>query len=176
MGKSATPLTQWRQIDGHGVDAKEEVQPEAPILGLLPEVPIGCADQPCIDPPRLLRSHARKGAILQHLQQLCLNRQIQAAHFIEKQRSQVRKFHASALGCIRTGEGSLFIAEQLRLDERKWNRRTGHLDPGAFRPIGARMQQLGKDLLACPALPLQQNRDGRIRNTFQLLAGSRHHG
>ena len=53
------PLTQRRQIDGHGVDAKEEVQPETSILGLLPKISIGCADQPRIDAfstPALLRA------------------------------------------------------------------------------------------------------------------------
>ena len=101
---------------------------------------------------------------------------VQAADFIEKQGSLVSQFHASALGRVRPGECSFFIAEQLRLDERVWNRRTGHLDPGILGAIGARMQQLGKDFLARPTLALQQNRYRRIRDPFQLLARHGHHG
>jgi hypothetical protein len=58
------PLTQWRQIDRHSVDAEEEVQPKASIISLLSKVSIGCADKACIDSPRLLRSYTRKVAIL----------------------------------------------------------------------------------------------------------------
>ena len=88
----------------------------------------------------------------------------------------MRQFHAAALGCICPGECSLFITEEFRLDQRMRNRGAGHLDPGAFGATRVGMQQLGKDLLARPALALQQHRNGRFGNPFQLLASRGHRG
>ena len=83
-------LTQRRQVDGHRVDAVEEVKPESPVLSLLPKVSIGRANQPHIHAPRLLCPHPHKAAVLQHLQKLRLNRHIQPAHFIQEKGSPMR--------------------------------------------------------------------------------------
>ena len=131
-GQIGRPLTQRRKIDGYSIDAEEEIQPEVSILGLMPKILLGCANKPSIDSSRFLGSHASKCPILENLQQLCLNRRIQAADFIEKHGSHMRQFHTAALGGIRPGEGAFFIPEQVRLDQRGGDCGTGHLDPGTL--------------------------------------------
>src|ERR1035438_2847503 len=55
------------------------------------------------------------------------------------------------------------------------NSRASYLDPGGLRPIGAHMEQLGKDIFASPALTLQENRHGRFGGPIQLLSSEGHH-
>ena len=169
-------LAQGRQIEGDGVDAKEKVQPEAAIVNALAQVAPGCAHQPGIHLPGILRPDARKLPVLKKLEQLGLYGYVQAAHFVQEESALVRQLNPPALGGMSPGKRPLFVSKELRFDERKRNGRAGDLDPREVGAPGEGMHHLGHDLLTRAALSLNQNRNIGACNPLQLLVGSGHLG
>src|ERR1700733_4696197 len=110
-GKVCNSLAQRRQIDGHCVNAKEKVQAKCAVLDLITEIAVGGRDQPGGDGAGFMASHPDEGTVLQHLQQLRLNGEIQAADLIEEKGAVVRLLDAPKLGRHGACEGPFFIAE-----------------------------------------------------------------
>ena len=104
---------------------REDRQPEVEVLA---ELPLGHraasgrgwsrrrrARRPCSDCVPPTRS---KLLLLEHAQQLGLQRERQLADLVEEQRAAVRQLEASRLARGRAGEGALLVAEQLALEQR----------------------------------------------------------
>ena len=88
-------LAQGREVDGHCVDAEEEVQPEGSVFNLITEVGIGGRDQPRGDGAWFMAAHTDEGSVLQDLKQFGLNSQIEAADLVQKQGPHVRLLNAT---------------------------------------------------------------------------------
>jgi hypothetical protein len=63
------------------------------------------------------RAEPAHAQVLQHPQQLGLQRQVEFADFVEQQRAAVGRFDQANLAGVGIGEGALFVAEQLALDQ-----------------------------------------------------------
>ena len=67
--------------------------------------------------------HALKGPFLEHPQERCLDRQMQAAHFIEHERPTARAFKCPLLSGLCPGECPTLMAKEQALCQRLGNRR-----------------------------------------------------
>ena len=111
-------LAQRRQVDGEDVQPIVQVLAELALGGHGLQVLIGGGDQPDVhlgftggaQPPDL--------AILQHAQQLGLERERHVADFVQQQRAAVGQFETSLAGHQRAGKRALFVAEQLAFNQR----------------------------------------------------------
>src|SRR5262245_34972045 len=154
------PLPQRRNVDGKDVEPVEEILAERFLRDLLFEVPMRGGDDAHVDVDRLRTSEPLDLTFFEHAQQLDLHVRWQIADLVEKDRGIVSQLEASDLPGERTGEGTLFTAEPLTLDERARNRRAvdAHHHPP---PARAHVVNLRRDeLLAGAGLAEQQH--GRI--------------
>jgi uncharacterized protein YoaH (UPF0181 family) len=120
-------------------------------------------------------------ALLQHSQQLGLQRGRHLANLIEQQRAAVGKLQdAGAIG-QRPGERSALVTEQLRLHQLRRNRRAVHLHERRVRALAVPVNRVGHQLLARAVLSLDQHAGVARRNLAdereQLLhlVAARHH-
>ena len=98
---------------GHDVQAVEEVLAEAPGRDLGLDVPVGRRQHAHVDLDRLLAADALELPLLQHAQQLELQRRRHVADLVEEQRPLVGQLEAPELALDRAGERALLVAEQL---------------------------------------------------------------
>src|SRR5579884_2137009 len=87
QGNILQAFPQWRQMDVHYIDPVIEVFPEISRRYFFFEIAIRSKDESDIDSPFLVAADAAKLAILQHVQQLCLDARIQFANLVQKERS-----------------------------------------------------------------------------------------
>jgi hypothetical protein len=88
------------------------------------------------------------------------------ADFIEEQRSSARRPEQARMVPVRAREGSLAVTEELGLHEVGGDRTTVHGDELA-RPTGEEMERPGEELLAGPALALEEHGDAAGGHSFQ---------
>ena len=119
-----------------------------------------------------------KSAVLQHLQQLRLQRLMHLADLVEKHRPFVRELELARLLLHRAGEGAALEAEELRFEELRRQRRAVDLHEGAMTARRGRVDRARDQLLARAALTTDQHRDVGIGDTrdqivhfLHLLAG-----
>ena len=98
-------------------------------------------------------------ALLQNPQQTCLCIQWQLTDLIEKQSSAVSGFYQPGTGRAGASEGSLFVAEQLRLDQGFGNRRSIDTNKWCLAALALFMNGSRHQLLAGSRLALDQHRD-----------------
>ncbi|MNR00641.1 hypothetical protein D3C85_1164200 [compost metagenome] len=79
---------------------------------------VGRRQHPHIDGDALARAQAHHFALLQHAQQLDLDRHRQVADLVEEQGAAVGFFEPAGLGAEGAGECAFFVTEQLGLDQR----------------------------------------------------------
>jgi hypothetical protein len=87
----------------------------------------------------------REVAILQDVQQFCLEAGIDLGNFIEEQRAPLRQLHATWLRRVRAGERPFLKTEELAFNQGGWNRRTIHFDEGSLIPGGTLMDKTGQN-------------------------------
>src|SRR2546426_967019 len=95
------------------------------------------------------------------------------ADLVEKQRAPGGELEAARLLPIRSGESASFMAEELRLDERFWQRRAVDGDAGAVGATTGIVDRLGHQLLARAALAGQEHGGllrERLRGPLERLA------
>ena len=95
---------------------------------------------------------------LERAQDLGLQRERQIADFVEEERPAVRHLELAGLARHGAGESALFVAEELGLEERLGNRRAIDGDKRRLGSRAERVQRAGEELLAGPALALEQHR------------------
>src|SRR5690606_6869748 len=97
--------------------------------------------------------------ILKHPQKANLGFQRKLADFIEKQRSAIGPFKPALARLLRSRKTSLFVSEQLRVDEFRRNRAAVHANERPLVAVSTHMQRAGDYLLAGPRLAENQHRD-----------------
>src|SRR5260370_1178298 len=151
------PLAERRHLDGHGVDAEEEVLAEAALLERSLRAPVRGGDQAEVHGRGLRAAQPAHDALLEDAQELGLEVHRHLDDLVEQERAAVGLFQEAGLVGGGAGEGALRVAEELRLDEIPGQRRAVDLDP---RPLAARaalVQRVRDQLLAAAALADDQH-------------------
>ncbi len=138
---------------------------------------MGRGDHPHVERLDLVGAQRLDLLLLQHAQQLGLQRQRQVADLVEEQRAAVGHLElADARLAVGTGKGAGGGAEQLGLHQAFRNRRDIDRDEGPARPRREVMDALGQQLLAGAGLATQQHRGIELRGAPRLaldFAGGR---
>jgi hypothetical protein len=127
-----------------------------------------------VDLDRLARAERPHGALLQHAQQLHLQRGRHVPDLVEQQRAAVGLLEQALVVGVRVGEGAFHVAEQLGFEQRFGNgaaidRDEGLVGAGAGAVDGARQQ-----FLAGARVAAQQHRGVRLGDHARLGQQLRH--
>ncbi|MNQ67409.1 hypothetical protein D3C85_819310 [compost metagenome] len=113
----ARPLAQRGQRQMHHVQPVEQVFAEMAGGHCVLQPHVGRGHHAHVDRHALARAQAHHFSLLQHAQQLHLDRQWQVADLIEEERAAVGCLEPSSLGRERAGKGAFLMAEELALDQ-----------------------------------------------------------
>jgi len=108
---------QGRQHDPGHAQAVEEIAPEGSRLGHGRQIPVGGRDHPDIGRQAFFRAEGLVDALLEHAQELDLERQGQLPHFVEKKRASGRQGEPALAGGLGVGKRPLGVAEEFRFEE-----------------------------------------------------------
>jgi hypothetical protein len=162
-------LAQRRQPDRKHAQAAVQIRSETPMGDQLLEVDGAGGDQPQVDLDEAVRSQRLDLLVLQHAQQLRLQRQRQIADFVQEQRPAVGQFEL-AVACVSIGAGERAgrDPEKLGLEQRIGHRGQGNADE---RTVGARrggVDCVRQHLLAGTGLAQQHDRAVLLRGAAGL--------
>ena len=107
-------LTQRRNRQWKYAQTVKQVLAEAPSQNLTTQIPVGRGDDPNVQRNRTTSADTFNFTLLQHPQQLGLQRQGHFGDFIEQQSAALSLFKLTGMGISRASEGSAFVAEQQR--------------------------------------------------------------
>ena len=107
-------------------------------------------------------------ALLEHAQQLGLDRRRHLADFVEEQHAAVGLLDASRLGADRAGERAALVAEQLRLEELIGQRRAVDRDERPVAAARAVVDEARDDFLAGARLAGEEHRRLGLRHARGL--------
>ena len=123
-----------------------------------------------VDVDVVLAAEARELAVLQHLEQLGLQRQAHVADLVEEHRAVVGELELAGLVLDRAGERAALEAEQLRLEQLGRQRGAVHLDERLVAPERRRAQRPRDQLLAGAALAADQDGDVGVGDALDQIA------
>ena len=153
-------ITQRRQGDLQDVEAIVEVLSKSPRLDLRSEIPNGRGDHADVDLLRFRVSDLSDLLFLQNPEELDLQAQRQLTNLVEEERATVRLLKEPVVGAGRVGEGPANVTEELAFEEVLRDRSAVHRDEGPSLSNADVVQRAGDELLAGPALSVQEN--GRL--------------
>ena len=149
-------LAQWRQIQRDHVQAVVEVFAKLAGAGRFAQIPLGGGDDADIDGAWRIAAEPLDAALLQHPQQLDLQRHRHRFDLIEKQGAAVGVFQLADAALAGTGEGTFLMAEQFRLDQRLRHAATIERHEGLAGASAALVQTAGDTVLAGAGFAIQQ--------------------
>src|SRR5205823_5653138 len=130
----------------------KEVFAEPPLVDALSQIAVARGDDAHVDVQGFVAADALERAVLQEAKELHLGRRGDLAHLVQKERPLIGLFETPLATPERAGKGSLFVAEELTLQEPFGER--GAVESNE-RSLGARagpMDRFGDELLARTAL------------------------
>src|SRR5207247_1055478 len=125
------------------------------------EIAVGGGDDADVDMDALLATDAHELALLDHAQQLRLERGGELADLIEEDRALIRELELAELTGVRVRERAALVSEELALEEVLGNRGAVERDQ---RPLGARalvVNRLGDELF--PGAAIAGDEDGSLQ-------------
>ena len=117
MGHVLPVFAQRRHVNGHDVEAEEEVLAEFLALDAFLEVAVGGGDDADIHLDGAVAADAFELALLEDAQQLGLDLRRNLADFVQQDGPAVGQFEAAFAFGQRAGERALFVAEEFAFDE-----------------------------------------------------------
>ena len=117
LGDVLPALAERRQDDLERVEPEEQVLAELVVGDHLAEVAVGGAEDPDVDPERLVLADPADLARFEEPEQLDLHALVQLADLVEEQRAAVGDLEEPLAVGLGAGEGPLAVAEQLALDQ-----------------------------------------------------------
>ena len=154
-----TSLSKWRHGDSDDAKPVIEIFSEPAFADGLLKIDVGRRKNPGIDGDRLLSTQSLYLVILQESKQLDLQPERDIPNFVQEQRAALRAFDAPFSLLHGSCEGSFFIAEQLTLQERLWNRPTVDRDEGSTTSSALAVDRSSDQLLSSAALSSDQHRN-----------------
>src|SRR5206468_9128627 len=115
-----------------------------------------------VDRNDIAPAHALDLALLQEAQQLDLERQAHLRDLIQEERAAVGRLDLPLPLLVSAGEGALFMAEELALEQRLRDGAAIDGDEGLGMARAVRVDGLGHQLLAGAALALAENGGVRL--------------
>ena len=132
-------IAQRRQVDAHDVQPEVQVFAELAVGDGAIQIAVGGGEHARRRlARRACRRAARELAVLQHLQQLGLQRRRQIANLVEEERPLIGELEFARLVLDGAGEGAALEAEQLGFEQLRRQRRAVHLDERACRAASER--------------------------------------
>ena len=139
------PLPQRRHAELDDVEPVVEVLAEATLQDRPLQILVGGGDDPHVHAHHALAAHAREVAVLQHVQELGLQRRMQVADLVEEDRALVGRLELADLLLVGAGERAPLVTEQLALQQIVGHGRAVHLDEGARASHGEIVDGPGHD-------------------------------
>ena len=155
------------------VEAEEQILAELPVGDRLLEIAVGRGDDADVDVDVVLAAEARELAVLQHLQQLGLQRRAHVADLVEEHRAVVGELELARLVLDRAGEGAALEAEQLRFEQLGRQRGAVHLDERLVAPERGGAERPRDKLLAGAAFAANEDRDVGVGDALDQVAAPR---
>ena len=121
------------------------------------EIGVGGGDDAHVHAPRVARADRHDLAVLEHAQQLRLERRRHVADLVEEQRAAVRQLEPSLAIGGRAGERAAHVAEEHRLGQLAGDGDAVHRDERRLRARAAAVNRAGDELLAGAALAGDQH-------------------
>ena len=149
---------QRRHVENHDGQTMVQIRPEPSARHQLAQVPLRGCDQLDVEPQRGHRAETPDALLLDHLEQLALERHRERVDLVEEEGAARRRLEEPGLGAPRIGEGPGLEAEQLGFEHGLWNRRAVDVDEGSPCPAAA-----GMDHAARPAPCRSRSRPARAR-------------
>ncbi len=151
------PFAERRHRDLDHPQAVVEVLAETGVADHLLEVAVRGGDDPRLGALRPLAAHRVVLVVLQHAQQLALKLERRVADLVEEDRAAARQREAAAVVGHRAGEGALHVPEQLRLQQRRRERRAVDRDERLRRVGRVEVDRPRDHLFARPRFAADQN-------------------
>src|SRR4029077_5565024 len=159
-------LPEGRYRDREDVEAVIEIVTEPLGSNHPAKIRVRRGDRAHIDPEPPRPAETLQLAFLQYPEQLWLQLERNLAHLIEKQRAAVRKLEPSDPLCDRACECPPLVAEQLALEQARWDGGAVHLDERALPAWAGVVDRAGNQLLSRPGLA--EDEDGRVSRRHDL--------
>ncbi len=153
------PLAQRRHGRLDHLEAVVEVFAELAAQHHLLEVAVGGGDDAHVDVDLLVAAELGELGVLQHVQQLGLERRLHLADLVEEDRAEVGLLELADSGGGGAGERALLVTEQLALEQFRRQRRAVHLHEWLAPPRRALVDRARHELLADAALATNQHGD-----------------
>ena len=157
QGDVAGPLPELGQADLDGVDPVEQVLAKLLTADHLGDGHVGGADQAHVDRGRPVGAHADHLAVLQHGEQLGLQRQREVTDLVEEQTAARGDLKAAGPVAARIGEGPLDVAEEFAFEQVFAERAHVDADEHLCGAQGAAVDLAGDQLLARAVLAQDQD-------------------
>ena len=110
-------IAQRRQLDLNDIQPIVEILAEAAVLDHLRQIGVGRGDDSHVHFDRLAVADALELALLQHPQQLHLQRHRHRPDFVEEQRALIRLLEPTLTRADRAGERAAHVAEELGFEQ-----------------------------------------------------------
>src|SRR5262245_15290848 len=150
-------LPQRRHLDRKDIQTVEKICPKRTCGDGAPQVPVRRRQDPHVHGDRLIASDALELTLLEDPQQLGLKFEGKAADLVEKHRAAVLELEASDAAAQSTGERASLVAEELALQQIRWNRRTAEPDERVRNATASAMEGAGDELLPRSRLPMNEH-------------------
>ena len=144
----ARPLAQRRQFDFHHAQPEKQIFAEFPGFDQFFQIFIRRRNQPHVGRQGLVRADALKRPLAEKPQQLHLDRRVNLADFVQKQRAALRLLEPPDAPLVRAGERAFFVAEQFAFQQRRRQRRAMHRHERLLRARTQLVHRLGDQFLA----------------------------
>ena len=159
-GNVGLALAQRRHQDADHLEAMVEVLAELTGLARLLERLVGGGHDPRVDADRRVAADAREHPVLEHVQQLGLERRAHLADLVEQDGAALRQLELALLALMGAGERATLVAEQLGLQQIVRDGGAVDLDERLLAPIRLVVDVAGDHFLADAGLAHDQ--DGHV--------------
>src|SRR5262245_56835602 len=158
QGNLLGPLPQRRNRDSNHVQAVVEVLPKSVCQNALFELLVGGGNDAHVHLEVRSAAYSGELAILEHVEELALERRMQVADLVEKDSPVVGRLELADLELVGPGERPALVTEQLALEQFAGHSGAVDLDEGAAL-AGAEMMDRARDqILSRPGFPGDQHR------------------
>ena len=162
-------LPQRRKLNAHDIEPVEQILAERFFGDFLLEIVVRRRDDAHVGLERFIAADAGEFAFLQHAQDLSLQGQRHVADFVEKQRAAIALLEAAHPRAGGAGEGALFVAEELALEQMLRDGRAIDGDEPLRAPLAVVVNGAGDELLARAALAGDHHRGVAVRDAADHL-------